>query len=642
MEHNRQPSAEAVRAWATEFVAASAGGALLPPGSPRQQADEEAQMQLFLRFFSRANTSGSGALTFLEFNAGLQSLRKTPLGKRMNGHEFKQVHSVALSTFQKLDVEKNGVVSPAEIRYYIRQRLQQQKKTEHVHHRRKLSVVEAKMQRQRARSPFSEYLKLMLTESNLNNEPPSELDLARLKEASANLEEDFCAAARATGATGATGGKGGGSGAEGGEGAAEPVPLPVSAGTDDRLKGGESGKDEGKDAAVKGEEEDVLPAADVAQTKEAAATPSLPETETENNATTGSGATNVSPTQVRNSLAVLGEIQTGRQEDLEIIEHALDYFESQQRYFHNVADQNAQLKASLRSLAEHRGIHSDRIIIPRIEPVTTAPRSRQEEEAEAAEATIDELQRQLAAARAEIDNLRERALYFESMLGMHLEKAAAASPIPTNGRRGGNRGGLPRKFAAGTPAATSTGNGDTGGKTSSSPTTRRRGKSSARRGTFFGSYGDSHSPTKRMMVRLEKERERARVQQLEKLEQHYTDRRQMVQHREKHAQLQQQLQQQRQQPRRLKEVERVDARLDPHLQAQLDEKAQRDFLRERAAMTRRSPMEIRRAAESKLVAAGATAIDPKHLELSRGNQEREYVRSRARFGHKSLAHFEVL
>ena len=102
-------------------------------------------------------------------------------------------------------------------------------------------------------------------------------------------------------------------------------------------------------------------------------------------------------------------------------------------------------------------------------------------------------------------------------------------------------------------------------------------------------------------------------------------------------------QQQRQhRPRRLKEVGRVDARLDPHLQAQLDETAQRDFLRERAVEGGRSPSEIRRTAASKLAAVGATALDPKHLELSRGNQEREYVRSRARFGHKSMAHFEVL
>ena len=190
-ELGRHPSAEAVRAWATEFVASGAGGKMLPPGSPTQQADEEAQMELFLRFFGLANTSGSGALTFLEFNSALQFLRKTPLGKQMNGQEFRQVHSMALSTFQKLDVEKNGVVTQEEIRFYIRQRLQDQKKTAQALHRRKLSMVEEKMQRQRARSPFSEYLKVMLTESNLNNEPPSELDLARLKEASANLEEDF-------------------------------------------------------------------------------------------------------------------------------------------------------------------------------------------------------------------------------------------------------------------------------------------------------------------------------------------------------------------------------------------------------------------------------------------------------------------
>ena len=74
------------------------------------QADEDAQMQLFLRF-ELANTSGSGELTFLEFNTGLQLLHKTPLGKLMSGHEFKQVRSMALSTFEKLDVDKDGVLT---------------------------------------------------------------------------------------------------------------------------------------------------------------------------------------------------------------------------------------------------------------------------------------------------------------------------------------------------------------------------------------------------------------------------------------------------------------------------------------------------------------------------------------------------
>ena len=94
-----QQSDETPRSGATAFVGGD--GDRLPPGSPRQQADEEAEMRLFLRFFELANTSGSGELTFLEFNTGLQLLHKTPLGKLMNGQEFKQVRSMALSTFEK-------------------------------------------------------------------------------------------------------------------------------------------------------------------------------------------------------------------------------------------------------------------------------------------------------------------------------------------------------------------------------------------------------------------------------------------------------------------------------------------------------------------------------------------------------------
>ena len=114
-------------------------------------------MRLFLRFFELANTSGSGELTFLEFNTGLQLLHKTPLGKLMNGQEFKQVRSMALSTFEKLDVDKDGVLTHNEIRHYIRKRLQSHRRSPG-RHRRKLSLTEAKMHRQSTRSPFSEYL----------------------------------------------------------------------------------------------------------------------------------------------------------------------------------------------------------------------------------------------------------------------------------------------------------------------------------------------------------------------------------------------------------------------------------------------------------------------------------------------------
>ena len=85
-------------------------------------------------------------------------------------------------------------------------------------------------------------------------------------------------------------------------------------------------------------------------------------------------------------------------------------------------------------MAENRGVHPDRIVIPRIEPAP-APRSRwsaQSDAAEESEATINELRRQLAEAGVEIENLRERASYFESMLDMHLEKTAKTTSIPTD------------------------------------------------------------------------------------------------------------------------------------------------------------------------------------------------------------------
>ena len=294
-----------------------------------------------------------------------------------------------------------------------------------------------------------------------------------------------------------------------------------------------------------------------------------------------------------------------RKQDLELIQRALD-FESQQRYFQSVAEQNSHMKACLRSFAEENGIRRDRIIIPKIE--LPLPRRAQREAAEQASKAdlaterIDMLQHQLQAARDEIDILRDRASYFERMLDFHLQKMnrdissnalseeSPRQPVPMAGNMDRNNG---RK---------------------NSPPSSRRHKSSMRRGTYFGSFGGANSPTKRMMARLERERERAKVQQMEQLEDHYNNRLRLMQKRGKLPH--------HQQPRRLRDVERVDDRLDARLQLELGRKADRDFLRSRR---RQGPSltEIRRSAESKLRLSRATAIDQKYLERSRGNQGRE-------------------
>ena len=583
-------NASALRQWAESFVS-HGDSKTLPPGSPHQQEKEMEQLQNFMRFFELANTSGDGKLSLLQFTKGLQVLRKTPLGSCMDGKAFEIVHHLALSTFRKLDVNKNGVLTQDEIRFYIRNKIEEESRAPRP---RKLSTVEMEIHDKRAKSPFSEYLKIMMTDRNLNKESPHQSDLDELRSASIELTDAFSRVVSA---------KGGSS-----SGSAKA--------SDDKDE--KDGEGENVKAEITNESENNQGHTEDAENLEVA----------ENGS---SSAASISPTQVRSAINEIGN-GSQRSKDLELIEQALSYFESQQAYFKSVADQNVHLKASLHSLAHAKGIPPVRVTIPEVEPPASNLTKRKEQTD-----LILALKLDLEAAEAEIVDLRQRASYYESMFNLSLQKDARAQkkdkyqPESQDSRRVKSPGETYRPLL---PKEAHT------QKQRKSPESRRKERSSVRRGTYFGSFHsnseDVDSPTKRMLNRLGRERERIKEYRQKHLEDHYNLHLQRMLHDHNLEQKGIDIPRQNQRggkrsPVRLKEVVRVDNTIDPEL-LELSKGSGRNYLAERRH-TSKSPTDIRKAAASRLASVGATSVDPYYLKLSQGNQ-RDYVRVRGQFGEK--------